>query len=119
MKLYCDDCKIVFDGEEKAKCPVCGGKRKEVAKPDDICLLCEKEQIWSAVLADALDDNGIAHFERNVLGAGLAMKVGPMFEKVLFYVKYCDLEKAKDIVNELFSADGNQGGGGNHGGNTK
>ena len=105
MLLYCEDCKIVFEDAGKGRCPVCGGKHKAAAQPDDICLLCEKEEIWSGVLSDALDDNGIAHFERNVLGAGIALKIGPMFEKVLFYVKYCDLDRAREIEHDLFSGE--------------
>ena len=115
MKFYCNDCKIVFD--EAKKCPACGSKKCAPVKEDDICLLCEKEQIWSDVLTDALKDNGIPCFKRNVLGAGLAMKIGPMFEKVLFYVNYKDLDRARELADELFSNGGPVDE--DHGGNTR
>ncbi len=104
MKLYCGDCKVVFEGE--GRCPFCGGKRKAPPEADDVCMLCEKEQIWSEVLSDVLEKNGIPHLCHNVYGAGIAMKMGPMFERVIFYVKYKDLDAAREIVTELFSNEG-------------
>ncbi|MBR6917817.1 MAG: hypothetical protein IKN38_06495 [Clostridia bacterium] len=103
MKLYCGECKIVFDGD--VRCPFCGGKKKAPPEADDVCMLCEKEQIWSEVLADVLDNNGIPHLCRNVYGAGITAKLGSMFERVIFYVKYKDLDRARDIVEELFSGE--------------
>lgn len=116
MKYYCKDCKVVFD--EAERCPYCGTKKTAPAQDDDICLLCEKEAIWAEVLTDALKDNGIPCFRRNVLGAGLAMKIGQMFEKELFYVNFKDLDRAREIVNELFS-DSRGEGEDPHGGNTR
>ncbi len=102
MKLYCKDCKMVFD--EAKKCPYCGTKKIAPPQPDDVCLLCEKEQIWSDVLHEVLDDNGIPHFCKNVNGAG--MKLGSLYERVLFYVNYGDLERACALAEELFSQNG-------------
>ena len=117
MKYYCKDCKIVFD--ETSRCPACGSKKIAPAKDDDVCLLCEKEMIWSEVLTDVLKDNGIPCYKRGVLGAGLAMKIGAMFEKDLFYVNYRDLDRAKELTEELFSKDGGAAENTKFGGNTR
>lgn len=98
---YCEECKVVF---QEDKCPVCGSRHVREVMPDDPCFLVEKEQIWASVLSEVLDDNGIPFFCKNVLGAGMAIKTGPMRERVRFYVKKCDIPKANDIVEELFSA---------------
>lgn len=39
----------------------------------------------------------------NVFGAGMAMKIGLMNERIRFYVFYGHLAEAKIIVDELFS----------------
>ena len=63
-----------------------------------------KEQIWSGMLADVLKQRNIPFVQKNVLGAGLATKTGPMLESVRFYVFYKQLSEAKAIVDELFSS---------------
>ena len=100
MSTYCKSCKLPFEGE---RCPVCGRKSKWEIKPDDVCFLVEKEQIWSGMLADVLKQENIPYVTKNVLGAGLAIKVGYMNERVRFYVMYQHLEKAREITEELFS----------------
>ena len=40
-----------------------------------------------------------------ILGAGMAIKAGALFERIRFYVPFLYLEAANTIVNELFSAD--------------
>ncbi|MBR0302643.1 MAG: hypothetical protein IJQ80_02225 [Clostridia bacterium] len=103
MKMYCKNCSVVFEGDI---CPVCGSKRIQPPASDDQVFLAEKEAVWSEVLSDALDDNGIPFFTKGLYGAGMAIKIGPMFEKMRFFVLYKDLERASDIVSELFSAEG-------------
>lgn len=72
---------------------------------NDLCFLVEKEQIWSGMLADVLEQNKIPFLTKNRLGAGMALKVGPYMERVLFYVSYNHIQQAKDLVNELFPND--------------
>ena len=71
----------------------------------DFCFLCEKETIWSAPLSDILNDNHIPFVTRNVLGAGLAAKMGPALERIRFYVPYLQLETAQKLELEFFSAE--------------
>ena len=101
MALYCENCYILFEGK---RCPVCGRKSSRGPEPSDPCFLTEKEQIWSDMLADVLKQNGIPFMQENVLGAGLALKTGPLRERVRFYVLYSQLPEAADIVDGLFSA---------------
>ena len=109
MSRYCDICMLAFDGEV---CPVCGRKSDRQAKPDDLCFLVEKEQLWSGMLADVLEQHKIHFIQKNVLGAGLAAKIGQVRERVRFYVFFEQLPEATDIVNKLFSSpfegDGNE-----------
>ena len=102
MASYCENCSVVFEGD---RCPACGSKKVREAGSEDKVFLVEKEQLWSPMLKDVLDQNGIPCLCRNVKGAGLALKLGMMSERVRFYVLYKDLDKAKDIVSELFADD--------------
>ena len=70
---------------------------------DDFCFLVEKEQPWSDVLADVLKQGDIPFYKRSNMGAGLSIKVGPMFERFQFYVPQSCLQKAQSLVDELFS----------------
>ena len=110
MALYCENCYILFEGK---RCPVCGRKSSRGPEPSDPCFLTEKEQIWSDLLADVLKQNGIPFMRENVLGAGLALKTGPLRERVRFYVLYGQMTEASDIVEGLFSSpietDGTEG----------
>ena len=45
----------------------------------------------------------IPFVQKNVFGAGMAMKIGLMNERIRFYVFYGHLAEAKMIVDELFS----------------
>ena len=99
--MYCERCGILFEGN---RCPVCGNQNVRPPKPCDLCFLTEQETMWAEMLEDVLKQNGIPCLTKNVLGAGLALKVGPMLERVRFYIPYFHLQNAKDIVDELFSA---------------
>ncbi len=101
MSFYCDRCYLPFDGD---KCPVCGRKSTRTIDPDDICFLTEKAPVWSDMLADVLHQEKIPFTQKNVMGAGLALSAGPMFESIRFYVLYKHLAQAKEIVDTLFSS---------------
>jgi hypothetical protein len=101
MSLYCNTCCLPIDGE---RCPVCGRISDRQIEPDDQCFLTEKEQLWSGMLSDVLKQHNIPFVQKNVLGAGLAIKTGTMRERVRFFVLYRHLTEAKDIVDELFNS---------------
>ena len=105
MDMYCEKCCMPFDGDV---CPVCGSKRVRKIKPDDVCFLTEQTLIYGGMLADVLTKNNIPFIKKNVLGAGITVRTGAMFERVRFYVFYQHFQRANDIVEELFSSsDGN------------
>ena len=62
-----------------------------------------EEQLWSGMLADVLNQQKIPFVQKNVFGAGMAMKIGLMNERIRFYVFYGHLAEAKKLVDELFS----------------
>ncbi len=99
--MYCGNCSILFDGE---RCPVCGSRNVREPGPDDPCFLTEKEILWAGMLEDVLGQNGIPFYAKKTLGAALALKVGPLSERSVFYVPFRFLEKAQSLVEELFTA---------------
>lgn len=105
MTWYCDVCCLSFDSK---RCPVCGRKNTRQPEPDDLFFLTEQEQLWSDMLADVLTQRSIPFVRKNVLGAGVAIKTGPMRERVRFYVFQRQLPEAKNVVAELFSAAGDE-----------
>ena len=100
MPLYCEVCCLPFEGN---KCPKCGRKTERTVQPDDLCFLTEREDFWSEMLADVLKQENIPFTQKKVLGAGLAIKTGPMRERVRFFVFYRQLPEAQGVVDSLFS----------------
>ena len=98
--MDCEKCCRVFDGDD---CPAC--KRSRVREPEakDPCYLTEQDFFSSGILEDLLKQNSIPFLKKDVMGAGMAIKVGPMLERSRFYVPYAHLDTALAIVNELFS----------------
>ena len=107
-RMYCETCMAATD---ETVCPLCGNEDLRPAEGDDPCLLTERSQLWSGLLEDVLKQNGIPYFTKGRMGAGMALKVGPMFESVRFYVPRDRLDAARDLVEELFSeSDGEEEG---------
>jgi len=98
--MYCEKCEQVVDN---SRCPICGNRKLREPLPEDLCYIAEKDALWTPALADLLEQNEIFFKTRKLLGAGLAMKVGPIFERTSFYVRYEDLERAQDIVSTFFA----------------
>ena len=98
--LYCEKCQIAFD---IICCPVCGGEKARQPRSSDPCFLVEKEILWGELLEEALKNNGIPVLVKKRMGIGMALKVGPLLERVQIYVPFSRLEDSKDIVHDLFS----------------
>ena len=77
--------------------------------PDDLCFLIEKNYVMAGMLGDILTQNNISFMIKNVLGAGMALKVGPMAERVRVYIPYKYYQSAKDIADTLFAGHAVQG----------
>ena len=99
--LYCEKCKTAFDAQT---CPVCG-KRKNVreVRDDDLCVLTEKNMIWSEIMEDTLKAHDIPYLTKGRMGAALAFTVGPIHEDLIYYVPYARLSEAKDLVDGIFA----------------
>lgn len=98
---YCPCCHILV---KAVRCPVCDRRWLEAPKPEDYCLLAEKEYVWAGLLEDCLRQNGIPYLTQNAMGAGLTSKVGNLLESVRFYVKFAYLDRARELEEELFTA---------------
>ena len=66
-------------------------------------LLVEKEEMWAKMLIEVLEDNNIPCTALPVYGAGLTIRTG-MKERLKVYVPSENLEKATELLNELFSS---------------
>ena len=71
--------------------------------PDDPCFLTEQDFLPAGVLEDILNQNGIPFLKKNVMGAGLAIKVGPMLDRSRFYVPFEHMQKALPLLEDLFA----------------
>lgn len=99
--MYCEKCCRIVG--EVIRCPYCGSRRIRLPETKDPCFLTELDFISSGILEDVLRQNGIPFLKKGVLGAGIAVKVGPMLDRSRFYVSFDRLEEAGAVVYELFS----------------
>ena len=104
--LYCEKCSRMIEGE---RCPVCKSRKVRAPEATDTCFLTEQDYVSGGILEDILQQNGIPFLKKQVMGAGLAIKVGPMLDRSRFYVPYPQLERAEEIVEELFSVQAEDG----------
>ena len=101
VERYCPNCHVLVHA---LRCPVCDRKWLEPPMQEDYCFLGEKDSVWAGVLEDCLRQNGIPYLTQNALGAGLTSKMGTMFERTKFYVRYAHYRKAQELEEELFQA---------------
>lgn len=81
------------------------GPREEDAKAEGMCFLTEKDPIWAGMLADVLKQHGLPFVKESSLGAGLAIRTGPLLETIRFFVPAASLAAARELVDELFAGD--------------
>lgn len=99
--MYCETCKLAFEGTRR--CPQCGSRKLRDILPEDLCYLTETDPMFGGMLKDVLEQNEIPVLSSSSMGAGMALRVGPMFDRIRFYVPYEHLSAAREIVEELFS----------------
>ena len=97
--MYCEKCCRIIEAD---RCPVCKSKRVREPEAKDPCFLTEQDYLSSGILEDLLKQNGIPYLKKDVMGAGLAIKVGPMLERSRFYVPLEQLESARAVAEEVF-----------------
>ena len=99
--MYCEKCCRIIDA---AVCPACKSKKVREAGPRDPCYLTELDYVSSGILEDVLKQEGIPYLVKNVMGAGMAIKVGPMLDRSRFYVPFERLGDAEAVAEDLFAA---------------
>ena len=99
--MYCEKCNRIIDAN---RCPVCNSRKTREPEAKDPCYLTEQDFVSSGILEDMLKQNNIPYLKKDVMGAGMAIKVGPMLERSRFYVPFEQLENAMTIMEDLFSA---------------
>ncbi len=100
-------CKIELAyGEERCadRGPADQSSKIRETEASDPCFLTEQDFLSSGILEDMLKQNHIPYLKKDVMGAGMAIKVGPMLERSRFYVPSEHLSSAKAIMEDLFSA---------------
>lgn len=100
-EMYCEKCSRVVDAD---RCPVCNNRKLREPEAKDPCYLTELDYISSGILEDLLKQNNIPYLKKNVMGAGMAIKVGPMLERSRFYVPFEQLSNAETVLKESFSS---------------
>ena len=98
--MYCEKCKRIFEEE---KCPVCWHSQVREPEPGDLCFLTEQDYVSSGILEDILKQEGVPFLKKEVLGAGLSFRVGPMLDRSRFYVPFEHMQKALPLLEDLFA----------------
>ena len=73
-------------------------------EPEDFCFLTEPDALWVQALKDLLQENGVEYVTRNVQEAYWMAKMGAP-QRIRFFVRYRDYQRAKDLNEAFFSAD--------------
>ena len=100
--MYCENCSRLV---EEDRCPVCHSRNLREPKEKDPCFLTEQDFVSSGILEDVLKQSDVPFLKKNVLGAGIAVRVGPMLDRSRFYVAYDLLPKAQELAEDLFAPD--------------
>lgn len=100
--MYCEKCSRIIETD---RCPVCKSRKIREPEAKDPCYLTEQDYISSGILEDVLKQNNIPYLKKDVMGAGMAIKVGPMLERSRFYVPFEQWSSAMEIMESLFSSE--------------
>ena len=73
-------------------------------EPEDFCFLTEPDALWVQALKDLLQENGVEYVPRNVQEAYWMAKMGAP-QRIRFFVRYRDYQRAKELNEAFFSAD--------------
>ena len=98
--MYCEKCCRIIEEE---RCPFCRSRKVRAPGAKDPCFLAEQDYLSSGILEDLLKQSGIPYLKKDVMGAGMAIKVGPMLERSRFYVPYDHLDAARALLEDLLT----------------
>ncbi len=98
-KLFCEKCNVVTT---ERNCPSCGNKRLRDVNDEDFCFFVNIEAFYFEMLESTLQDNkievvGVPYYSQGVTYASAGRADG---RKI--YVRYKDIEQAKEICEVLF-----------------
>ena len=97
--MYCEKCNRIIETD---RCPFCKNSKVREPEAKDPCFLTEQPYLSSGILEDLLKQNNIPYLKKDVMGAGMAIRVGPMFEMSRFYVSYDQLGGVQEVIGNLF-----------------
>lgn len=97
--LFCENCNIVT--EEKI-CPCCGRKKLREVTGEDFCYFTKMNVFDFEMLEYTLKENGIEVVGVPFNTYGATYSTAGRADGRRVYVRYKDMEKAKDIFNTLF-----------------
>ncbi len=103
IMAYCEKCNLLTEGD---RCPRCGNRRLREPREDDFVFLTRRESPWAGLLEDVFSQNGIAFVVKREKGAALAIRTGPAFEGFRFYVPYCQLTQAGELMRAILDGGG-------------
>ena len=91
--LYCPNCKLLC---ETTICSRCHAPLRNVHN-EDYCFLTEKDNIWAGALSELFTQQQIPFVCQQLLGDGLAARIGPAQERIIFYVPYAFYSQAQEL----------------------
>ena len=95
---YCASCHLAVEGEV---CPVCGDDLLRPIHSKDYCFLVEKEEMWTKMLQELLQNNRVPTVLIPMLGAVISLKSGRA-ELYQIFVSYAHLKQAADLLQMAF-----------------
>ena len=98
---YCETCRLAVEGDI---CPVCGDDLLRPIHGKDYCFLAAKEEMWTKMLQELLQNNHIPAVLLPTLGAGISLKSGQT-EQYQIFVPYEGLELSMELLQMAFGAD--------------
>lgn len=93
---FCERCNIACDDEI---CPKCGRKKLRTVREDDFCLVAKVKRAFGDNLKYNLESENI-ECVLMPYGTGFGARVALPLEDYLLYVRYKDLDYARQILKD-------------------
>ncbi|MGN0804681.1 MAG: hypothetical protein ACI4MS_04790 [Candidatus Coproplasma sp.] len=99
---FCEKCNILTDD---ARCPVCGNKKLRDADGEDFCYFKSLSSFDFEMLAFTLQENKIEVVGVPYYLGGVTHSTAGRAEGRKVYVRYKDIEKAKEIYESILGSE--------------
>ena len=100
--LFCEKCNYITD--EKI-CPCCGRKKLRDVTDEDFCFFTKMDAYNFEMFEYTLNDNGIDVVGVPFYIVGVTYSLAGKAGGRRVYIRYKDLQKAKDIFQTIFGSD--------------